>query len=198
MTSFADMHFLFFALPGFLTVLLVRRIALYKRTLTQTEFVFYSLACSVPSYLTSIAVIGATDAETVFVDVLDAGALVIFVQSIAAALYGIILGYATKSVARSHVSRHTPWYGFVIGTRGQYVIVHTTSSQRYYGWVKQGSSDDEPRREIVLGDPVRLDRGGNQTPMGSEMLFCEGEIARIAKLKVDGGGDARAHDSHVP
>ena len=198
MTSFADIYFLFFALPGFLTVLLVRHIALYKRTLTQTEFVFYSLACSMPSYLTSIAVIGATDAETVFVDVLGAGALVILVQSIIAALYGTVIGYAIKFVARSHMRRHTPWYGFVLDAKGQYVIVHTTSSRRYYGWVRQGSSDDEPHREMVLGDPVRLGRGKNQTRIGSEMLFCEGEIARIVRVKFRGDGDAPAHDGRIP
>ena len=148
--------------------------------------------------LTSIAVIGATDTETVFVDMLGAGAFVILVQSIVAALYGTVIGYATKFVARSHVRRHTPWYGFVLSAKGRYVIVHTTSSQRYYGWVKQGSSDDEPRREILLGDPVRLGRGENHTRIGSEMLFCEGEIARIVRVKFYKDWDVHVHDSRAP
>ena len=49
----SQLYSLFFALPGFLTVLLIRYTALYKRALTQAEFVFYSLACSIPSYLTA-------------------------------------------------------------------------------------------------------------------------------------------------
>jgi len=37
----------------------------------------------------------------------------------------------------------------------EHIVVYT-SSKRYYGWITNVSGDDEPRREIVLGDPKRI------------------------------------------
>ena len=137
----------FFALHGFLTLLLIRHIAPYKRVLTQTEFVFYSLACSVPSYLTAALLVGMLDIAAASPSA-SAPVLVVLVQGAAAALYGVAVGLVAKVTWRRLVNRYTPWYGFMLNARGRYVIVHTTSSERYYGWVKQVSGDDEPRREI--------------------------------------------------
>lgn len=107
----------------------------------------------------------------------------IAIQAALAVLYGFVVGLAIRKVWRSQLTRHTPWHGFMSMGRGQYVIVYTSSSKRYYGWIKQASSDDEARREVVLGDPVRINRDGDEVDMGSEILFCENEIARIARVR---------------
>ncbi len=70
------------------------------------------------------------------------------------------------------------------------MIVHTTSSGRYYGRVRRASDDDEPRREIVLGNPVRLGKGGSRVNTGTEILFSEGEIARVVVVRFDEVPDA--------
>lgn len=70
------------------------------------------------------------------------------------------------------------------------MIVHTTSSGRYYGWVRRVSDDDEPRREIALGNPVHLGRDGSRVDMGTEILFGEGEIAKVAVVRFDEDPDA--------
>lgn len=72
----------------------------------------------------------------------------------------------------------------------KYVTVHTTSSRRYYGWVKQASDDDDRRRGIVPGDPVWLGKGGSEIDMGSEILFSEGGIAKVAVARFDEDSDA--------
>lgn len=189
MTDITPLYFLFFALPGFLTLLLIRHTAPYKRVLTQTEFVFYSLACSVPSYLTAVLLVGMPDIAVAPAPT-AAPVLVVLTQGGIAVLYGVVVGLVAKMTWRSQVSRHTPWHGFMLSAMGKYVIVHTTSSRRYYGWVKQASDDDEQRREIVLGDPVWLGKGGSEIDMGSEILFSEGEIAKVAVVRFDEDSDA--------
>lgn len=183
MTNPIDIYFLFFALPGFLTLLTVRHVALYKRTLTQTEFVFYSLACSIPSYLTAAILAEATDATSHLTNKSHVATFLIVIQTAFAALYGLIVGIVIRKKWRLGLSRYTPWHGFMTEGKGRRVIVYTTSAKRYYGWIKQASSDDEAQREVVLGDPVRLNRDGSEVDMGSEMLFCEGEIARVVRVK---------------
>lgn len=189
MTDITYLYFLFFALPGFLTLLLLRHTAPYKRVLTQTEFVFYILACSIPSHLTAVLLVGMLDTAAATASV-SAPVLVVLVQGVAAAAYGMAVGLVARMTWKRHVSRDTPWYGFVLDTLGKYVIVHTTSSQRYYGWVRRASDDDERRREIVLGDPVRLGRDGSRVDMGAEILFSEGGIAKIAMVRFDEDPDA--------
>ena len=189
MTDAAPIYLLFFALPGFLTLLLIRHIAPYKRVLTQTEFVFYSLACSVPSYLTAALLVGMLDIAAASSRA-SSPVLVVLVQGATAALYGVAVGLVAKVTWRRLVNRYTPWYGFMLNARGRYVIVHTTSSERYYGWVKQVSDDDEPRREIVLGNPVHLGRDGSRVDMGTEILFSEDEIAKIAVVRFGEDPDA--------
>lgn len=155
--------------------------------LTQTEFAFYSLACSVPSYLTAALLVGMLDTAAASS---HTSTSMLVVQGAAAALYGVAVGLVAKVTWRRRVRRHTPWYGFMLNAMGQYVIVHTTSSRRYYGWVKRASDDDEQRREIVLGNPVRLGKGGSRVDVGAEILFSEGEIAKVAVVRFDEVPDA--------
>lgn len=183
MTNPADIYFLFFALPGFLTFLIVRYVALYKRLLSQTVFVFYSLACSIPSYLTAIILVGPTDDSSRSANESQAAALAIVVQAAFAVLYGFMGGVVIRKAWRSGLSRQTPWHSFMYSGKGRRVIVYTTSSKRYFGWIKQASSDDEAQREVVLGDPVRLNKDGSEVAMGSEMLFCEDEVARVVRVR---------------
>lgn len=164
-------------------MLLVRYTALYKRALTQAEFVFYSLACSIPSYLTAALLAEVVGVENLLADESRAAATVVLIQAAAAAAYGMVAGAAIKRAWRSYMDRHSPWHRFMLESRAQHVVVYTRSAKRYYGWIKLASSDDEPRREIVLGDPVRLNAGGSRTDVGSEILFCEGEIARIVRVR---------------
>lgn len=187
MLSDTVLIYLLFRTSGFLTLLLIRHTAPYKRVLTQTEFVFYSLACSVPGYLTAALLVGMLDTAAASS---RASTLVLVVQGAAAALYGVAVGLVAKATWRRQVRRHTPWYGFMLNAMGQYVIVHTTSSRRYYGWVRRASDDDEPRREIVLGNPVRLGKGGSRADVGTEILFSEGEIARVAVVRFGEDPDA--------
>ena len=183
MTSPADIYFVFFALPGFLTLLIIRHVALYKRALSQTEFVFYSLACSIPSYLTAVILVGPTDGSSNAANESHAAAFVIVAQAAFAALYGFMVGAVIRKMWRAGLNRYTPWHTFMSKGEGKRVIVYTSSSKRYFGWIKQASSDDEARREVVLGDPVRLNKDGSKVDMGSEMLFCEDEIARVVRVR---------------
>lgn len=175
-------HILFFALPGFYTLFLVRHIAMYKDALTQAQFVFYSLALSIPSYLAATAVVGTDGIHTT-----------IAVQSAFAAALGAASGCVLRKVLRSGISRDTPWYSFMLDNISEHVVVHT-SSKRYYGWIKNASGDDEPRREIVLGDPRRIMDDGSQIRLGDAMLFSEGEVARIVRVRFDHDKDRLAPD----
>lgn len=157
----------------FYTLFLVRYIASYKESLAQVQFVFYSLALSIPSYLTAAAV-GVDDVYAL-----------IAAQSGIALAYGAVAGYVLKKAWRSQISRHTPWYSFMLDNIGKHVVVYTTSSKRYYGWIKSSSGDDERRREIVLGDPRRFKNDGSRIRVGDTALFCEDEIARVVLVQFD-------------
>lgn len=174
MTDLTPTAFLFFALPGFYTLFLIRYIASYKEVQSQVQFVFYSLALTIPSYLTAAAVVGVGNIP-----------VLIAVQSGIALAYGAVAGYVLKRVWRSRMSRHTPWFSFMLDNIGKYVVVYTTSSKRYYGWIKNSSGDDESRREIVLGDPRRLKNDGSRIRVGDTALFCEDEIARVVLVQFD-------------
>ena len=134
-------------------------------------------------YLTAALVVEATGAAPRPASELHAATAVIVIQTVFAALYGLMAGLAIRKAWRSQLTRYTPWHGFMSMGRGQYVIVYTTSSKRYYGWIKQASSGDEARREVVLGDPVRINKDDTMIDMGSEILFCENEIARVVRVR---------------
>ena len=155
---------------------------MYKDALTQAQFVFYGLALSIPSYLAATAVVGTADIP-----------LIIAVQSSFAAALGIVAGSVLKGVWRSGISRYTPWYSFMLDNISEHVVVYT-SSKRYYGWIKNVSGDDEPRREIVLGDPKRIMDNGSQIHLGDTMLFSEDDVARIVRVRFDHGKGRLAPD----
>lgn len=172
MTDLSYAHILFFALPGFYTLFLVRRIALYKYTMTHVEFVFYSLALSTPSYIAATFIVG------------DGGTIAIaIVQSTLAVVVGGIVGYVLR-VQRSEITRETPWYGFMSANLGDHVVVYT-ATRSYYGWLKSASTDDEPRRELVLGDPMLIKKDGRKTRMGEAMVFTEADISRVVRVMFD-------------
>lgn len=150
--------------------------------MTQAQFVFYSLALSIPSYLVATAVVGADNIPAVMA-----------VQSGLAVALGIAAGCVLKKAWRSGISRDTPWYSFMLDNISEYVVVYT-SSKRYYGWIKNASGDDEPRREIVLGDPRRIMDDGSQIRLGDAMLFSEGEVSRIVRVRFDHGKARPAPD----
>ena len=175
MTDLSYASILFFALPGFYTLFLVRHIALYKYRMTHAEFVFYSLALSTPSYTLATFIVG------------DGGTTVVAaVQSGIAVAGGVIVGYVLKRAWRSKIRRETPWYGFMLENRGDHVVVYT-ATRRYYGWLKRASTDDEPRRELVLGDPMLIKKDGTKIRLGAAMLFTESEIARVVRVVFDNG-----------
>ena len=145
-----------------------------------------------PSCLAAVLVAGAADAAPSLAIEPSAAAPVIVVQVAFGVLYGFAAGFATRRVWRSQLTRHAPWHDLVSVGQGQHVVVCTSSSKRYCGWIRQASSDDEAGREVILGDPKRLSKKGFVFDMGSEMLFCDNEIVRIAKAKFKDGASAQS------
>lgn len=175
MTDLSYASILFFALPGFYTLFLIRHIALYNHTMTHAEFVFYSLALSTPSYIFATVIVG------------DGGTTAVAaVQSGIAVAGGGIAGYVIKKVWRSKIHRETPWHSFMLDNTGNHVIVYT-ATRRYCGWLKSVSTDYAPRRELVLGDPTLIKSDGRKIRMGEEMMFTEAEIARVVRVVFDNG-----------
>ena len=130
MTELLNPINLFFILPGFITFLLIRYISLFSNKQTQVEFVFYSLACSIPSYL--VTTIWNTG---------DFGSQLI-VQTIVAIVFGIVSGFVIKTRFRKNFKQYSPWHSFCWDNIGKYVIVYT-STQRIYGWISRSSIDGE-------------------------------------------------------
>ena len=173
--------FLFFALPGFITFAIIRYVALLSTKQSQIEIVFYSLVCSVLSYLI-VTTFGDTDE------------IRLFWQFVVATALGLVAAYAIKLIFMRNTMRHSPWYNFWFANKGRYVIVYTKSGHRIYGWMQLGSDDLEPRREVVLGNPCRIKDKGKKIPLGETMLITEPEIARVLSLKIDPETDSTSED----
>lgn len=163
---------LFFTLPGFISYAIIRYVALITNKQSQIEIVFYSLVCSVPSYLIATTAVNTTEDQLV-------------VQLMVAIGLGFGVAYLIKLIFLKGWVRYSPWHNFCFENKGRYVIVYTKSNYRIYGWIQSGSVDSEPRREIVLGDPCKIKNKGEIIPLGKSMLITESEIARVLYLNID-------------
>ena len=172
MTETSQIILLFFSLPGFFTFLIIRRMGLFGGKVSQIEFLFYSLACSTLSYFLATRLLTTGIIEQ------------LLSQFVIAIILGVVVGFSIKMLFRRRVLRYSPWHTFCHAHLGKYVITYTKSGQRICGWLKMASTDTEPKREVVLGDPERI-TNKKRIPLGKSMLITENEILRILPIEFD-------------
>lgn len=165
--------YLFFAIPGFISFVIIRHVALFSHKQSQAEIILYSLVCSVPSYLMAITLTNELIMQ-------------FLLQTLFSVIIGFSLGYGIKNTYLKQVVKITPWQKMCLQNKGKYVIVYTKSGRRICGWMLFASRDSETRRDIVLGDPRNIDKKGKKSKiLGKSMLITENETLRILYLQED-------------
>ncbi len=103
----------------------------------------------------------------------------IFLLYVGAILFSAIIGIIIKYTKRKNYVRSSPWDTFANEYLGMFVIIHTSDTKKYYGWIKRMSVKDDENRSLALGDPQLLIKDKEPKIIGKEILLLEHSIIKI-------------------
>ena len=100
-------------------------------------------------------------------------------------IIGIIILIITKMLKKKYKATQTNVSARTrIGERaiGKMVTVYTFDNKRYYGFLKNITSDPSQKGDIILGDVKFLGKG-EPVSIGDEMFFRESNIKRLLLME---------------
>lgn len=175
--------------PGFITVKLFSRIAIFERKLSDFESTVYSLAVSLAIYVPFSFVTGLQNIDTIrdsiFVPSNLGFLLLLSVGS------GVLVGVGVRRWARKSYKYGTPLDVLLqklrkTGERTLFAVIDTEDDTRFIGKFLLTGSGEQPR-DIALYEPYQIvsDAAGHatQVSVGKELFVAEENVRRIMFLK---------------
>ena len=182
----------FLLLPGFISIYVIRKIAVIEVELKNLELVIWSLFASLFIDSLFIYFLGLTELRSLAMlaplmlrpsNVLLLGALTVGL--------GAIIGLLIKAIFRRGVKPGGVWEVLFEnikrrrGVRPIWVIVYTSDGKEIQGILKWLSKGPSIPREVILGEPHEIIRNSegdilSEIPIGKEIYIKEYNIARIA------------------
>ena len=186
--SLADVVFIIVLLiPGFITLVLFRWIAILERKLSDYELVIWSVFLSLLIYSIVSWHTGVTNIDNIRDNMLLPENLLLTLSL--SLLFGVGTGYAVKFALRKNIIRGDSWQVSmkIAGKEGAWVIIYTTDDCEYKGALHYFGGVESPK-EVSIREPILIvrDKQMNVTkeiPMGEEILFSEKNIARVVFFK---------------
>jgi len=174
-------------LPGFISLVLFRRIAILERKLSDLELVIWSLFVSVLIYFVFGLVTGLRDIDSLRDRIFFSENLAILLGL--SLIFGIVPGFFVKRRFRRNVVMGSCWSLSLknASKRISYVLVYTQDGLEYKGQLHY-SGGVETAHEITIRKPKLVLRDKNwkllkEINMGEEILFGEEDIKRIIFFK---------------
>jgi hypothetical protein len=170
-------------IPGFISLVLFRKISVLERKISDLELVVSSLFVSVLIYYLFSLVTGIKDIDSLRDKIFFSENLVIlFGLSL---IFGIVPGLVVKLGFRRNVFMGSCWTLSLekASKRVSYILIYTQDGLEYKGQLHY-SGGVETLHEITMREPKLILRDKNwkvlrEIKMGEEILFGEKDIKRI-------------------
>jgi hypothetical protein len=173
--------------PGFISYVVLRYLAVFEEVPTDLHTVLYSLILSMLNYLPLSFLFSIIDMDSLRKMALSPA--YVFASFLVSAGMGCFIGLIAKTLLhRAGMTAGSPWDHFARDHVGRWVIVVTTDNKEYKGWVKSMTLGRRDKKEIILGDPKLLHRNTEnhrierRVKVGAEMLITEQSVSRIIRL----------------
>jgi hypothetical protein len=183
--SLTDIFFIIVLIvPGFVSLILLRWIAIFETKLPDLYLVIGSLLLSLIIYGVFGWVSGTTSFDSIRDKILIPQNLITILG--VSVLIGIVPGFAIRRFYRGGIVRGDAWQISMkeASDKGSWVIVYTVDGREYKGTLHYSGGKDFPK-EVTIRKPKQIFRDSNgylleEVPIGKEMLFSEKDISRIA------------------
>ena len=170
--------------PGFISLLLLRWIAIFESKLTDLNLVISSLLLSLIIYGAFGWISGMTSFDSIRDNILIPQNLIgVLVVSV---LVGVIPGVIIKRFFQGGIVRGDSWVISMkkASDKGSWVIVYSVAGQEYKGILHYSGGKEFPK-EVTIRKPKQIFRDANgclseEVEIGKEILFSEKDISRIA------------------
>lgn len=180
--SVSDLYFILIILvPGFVTLSLIRHSAIFDRTLSDNETIYWSLFCSMIIFTTYLY--GKTDVtfqqlSEEFIQYENISKIIVI-----SLVYGLVFGYFVKIAFRRSIFRDDCWeLCFKNASKNEtWLSVYTNDGEEYQGQLHYNSGSIDPR-EFTIRHPHKIVRQEDQViekEWGEEILFIEDDIKRV-------------------
>jgi len=174
-------------LPGFISLVLFRRISVLERKMSDLELVIWSLFISMIIFSLFGLVTGIKDIDSLRDKILfSENFLFLFGLSLA---LGIIPSLIVKKRFRRNVGRGNCWTTSLnnASERVSYILVYTQDGLEYKGKLHYSGGEETPHA-ITIRKPKLILRNKNwkvlrEIDLGKEILFREKDIKRIVFFK---------------
>jgi hypothetical protein len=170
-------------LPGFISLILFRRISVLEKKISDLELVIWSLFISVLIYFIFGLFTGIKDIESFRDKILFSENLAILLGL--SLIFGIIPSFIVKKGFRRSVVKGNCWNLSLknASKKISYVLVYTKDGLEYKGQLHYSGGEETPQ-EITIRKPKLILRDKNwkvlrEIEMGKEILFRESDIKRI-------------------
>lgn len=185
--SLSDVVFVMVLLiPGFISFVLIRWIAIFESELSDSRLVIWSLFLSLVIYGVFGWFTGMTEFDTIRDNMLvPQNLLGILVLSF---LIGTIPGLIIRGAFRKNIARGDSWQASMkIASKlvkAPWVMIHTMDGHEYKGTLHYTGGKGFPK-EVSIRKPKQIFRDSDgylleEVEIGKEMLFSEKDVARIA------------------
>jgi len=184
--SLTDIFFIIiFLIPGFVVLSLFRRIAVYDRSLSDKETIYWSLFCS-------LIIIGIYTWKTNTTNITKLTSE-IFLPTNIFLLIGIALtlGLFSGGIIRLTIQKnvfHEDCWELTMRKASEnvtWITVYTNDNEEFMGTLHYNSGSTDPR-EISIRNPIKIIRQNGdieEKEWGNEILFLEKDIKRIVFLR---------------
>lgn len=186
--SLADVIFVIVLLiPGFITLSLLRWLAILEKKLSEYQLILWSLVFSLFIYAIFSWHTGINDIDSIRDNILIPENLA---EILALGLtFGAVPGLIVRLTFRRHFVRGDCWEASLklASKKGSWVIVCTKDGHEYKGILHYSGGGDSPR-EISIRRPKLILRDkklkvSKEVKMGKEILFQEKDVQRIVFFK---------------
>jgi len=173
--------------PGFLTVILFKKIAMREKKLTDFEATIWSLVTSLVIYAIFGHITGLQNIDSIRENILVPGNIgLIFALAVS---FGGGLGILSRALFRRGYRSGDCWEACLksAAAKGSHLLVYTVDGKEYMGELCLGGISEAPK-EIVLRNPkvILRDSKGfvlDNYEVGNNILFKENDVLRVAFLK---------------
>lgn len=184
--SLTDIFFvIIFLVPGFVTLSLFRRIAVYDRSLSNNETIYWSLFCS-------LLIIGIYNWKTNTADITKLTSDMfnytnLFLLIGISLSLGLFFGGVVRISIQKNVYHEDCWELTMknASKAPTWLTVYTNDGEEYMGTLNYNSGSVDPR-ELTIRNPTKIIRRNDdvqEKEWGKEILFLEKDIKRVVFLR---------------
>jgi len=173
--------------PGFVSYILFKKVAMKEKRTTDFEATIWSLATSLVVYAIFAYITGLYNIDLIRDNILvPNNILLIFGLAL---VFGGSFGILARVLFRRGYHSGDCWEecAKAAASIGSFVLIYTSDGKEYKGELMRAGISEAPR-EIVLKEPKMIFRDSkgfvvNEFNVGTTMLFNEKDILRVAFLK---------------